>query len=293
MGKAQMINSGAGRAIVNPRANLRVKPPAALRSIGSSYRDLSPTREEEVETALAERGPIDGGATPAEPAAHRVQIDAEGVRLSGDLVLPCCAHGVVVFAHGAGSNRLSPRNRPVALALNRAGIGTLRFDLLSPEEALDRANIFDIPLLKQRLLAATGWLAAQARTRDLPLGYFGARTGAAAALLAAAELGARVSAVVSRGGRPDLVLPALEQVTAPTLLIVGGYDWQVLELNREAQEYLRCPNRLSVVPQATHLFEEPGALEEVARLSVDWFAHSMRRPSPALEDTAKAAAHGR
>src|SRR5579875_3079339 len=269
MGKAQMINSGAGRAIVNPRANLRVKPPAALRSIGSSYRDLSPTREEEVETALAERGPIDGGATPAEPAAHRVQIDAEGVRLSGDLVLPCCAHGVVVFAHGAGSNRLSPRNRPVALALNRAGIGTLRFDLLSPEEALDRANIFDIPLLKQRLLAA------------------------AAALLAAAELGARVSAVVSRGGRPDLVLPALEQVTAPTLLIVGGYDWQVLELNREAQEYLRCPNRLSVVPQATHLFEEPGALEEVARLSVDWFAHSMRRPSPALEDTAKAAAHGR
>jgi putative phosphoribosyl transferase len=204
-----------------------------------------------------------------------VEIRAGRVSLPGDLTLPDGASGLVVFAHGSGSSRKSPRNRLVAETLHEAGLGTLLFDLLTPEEEVDRANVFDIELLAGRLVAATEWVDAEVPGPSL--GYFGASTGAAAALWAAADLGTRVAAVVSRGGRPDLAGPRLGDVRAPTLLIVGENDRQVLELNREAQRSLRCPNELAVVPRATHLFEEPGALEEVARLATEWFAKYLGR----------------
>jgi putative phosphoribosyl transferase len=201
---------------------------------------------------------------------REVEIPAGTVSLPGDLAVPSGASGVVVFAHGSGSSRKSPRNRLVAETLGGAGLGTLLFDLLTPEEESDRANVFDIELLATRLGAATGWI--QEQTPDgLAVGYFGASTGAAAALWAAADLGSQISAVVSRGGRPDLAGPRLSLVTAPTLLIVGENDREVLELNREAQRALRCPNELVVVPRATHLFEEPGTLEEAARSATEWF----------------------
>ena len=243
-----------------------VQAPADMWAIGFWYEDFRPTPDEEVAMLLEEHDRAE------QDLVREVRIEAApGILLTGDLVLPSGARGVVAFAHGSGSSRLSPRNRSVASALNEAGIGTLLFDLLTAIEEVDRANVFDIPLLAERLLGATRWLAAQPETRCLPLGYFGASTGAAAALIAAAEARESVSAIVSRGGRPDLAIPQLVKVTAPTLLIVGGYDSQVLELNREAQAHLCCPNRLAVVPKATHLFEEPGALEEVARLAIDWF----------------------
>jgi putative phosphoribosyl transferase len=205
--------------------------------------------------------------------ALEVKIDAAaGILLTGDLTLPPDPRGVVAFAHGSGSSRLSARNRSVATALNEAHIGTLLFDLLTSAEELERANVFDIRLLARRLLAATRWLSECPETAVRPLGYLGASTGAAAALIAAADARAAVRAVVSCGGRPDLAIPRLPEVMAPTLLIVGGDDAQVLELNREAQEQLRCENRLAVVPKATHFFEEPGALEQVSALAIDWFA---------------------
>lgn len=194
---------------------------------------------------------------------------APEVALSGDLSLPRSTLGLVVFAHGSGSSRLSPRNRAVAQALVEAGFATLLFDLLTLDEEADRANVFDISLLASRLLAASSWLGGRKDVAGLPLAYFGASTGSAAALTAAAEMGERVGAVVSRGGRPDLAL-GLEQVRAPTLLIVGGADHEVLRLNREAQRELRCTSELAIVPDATHLFEEPGALEQVARLAIGW-----------------------
>jgi putative phosphoribosyl transferase len=212
-----------------------------------------------------------------------VQIRAESalqdgaVSLSGDLSIPDGAHGMILFAHGSGSSRISPRNRQVAGALNEAGLATLLFDLLTPEEELDRANVFDIPLLASRLRAATDWWMDRREAADLPLGYFGASTGAAAALWAAADLGRAVGAMVSRGGRPDLAGPRLPEVTAPTLLIVGGRDREVLELNEEARKLLVCPSELAVIPGATHLFEEPGALEEVARLATRWFMDQLGR----------------
>jgi putative phosphoribosyl transferase len=184
--------------------------------------------------------------------------------------------GIVVFAHGSGSGRRSPRNQAVARALTRAGYATLLFDLLTPSEGLDRGNVFDIPLLASRLVAASAWVAGDGALAQLPLAYFGASTGAAAALTAAAELGDRVRAVISRGGRPDLALE-IGAVSAPTLLIVGGADAQVLELNRAAQRQLRCVNDLAVVPHATHLFEEAGALEQVAGLAVEWLDLHARR----------------
>jgi putative phosphoribosyl transferase len=209
-------------------------------------------------------------------ATHERLIEAEAaVLLPGDLTIPENLRGVVAFAHGSGSSRLSPRNRLVAQALNGDGFATLLFDLLTPEEERDRANVFDIPLLGRRLEAATGWLRRQPETGKLPLAYFGASTGAAAALIAAADLGHQVSAVVSRGGRPDLAAPRLGEVTAPTLLIVGGLDTQVLELNRQAERQLRCTHNLEVVVGATHLFEEPGTLEAVARLASSWFARHL------------------
>ena len=181
----------------------------------------------------------------------------------------------MVFAHGSGSSRHSPRNRFVAAGLNRAGLATLLFDLLTDAEESDRANVFDTGLLAGRLVGVTDWLHGQPEAERLPVGYFGASTGAAAALSAAAELGRRIAAVVSRGGRPDLAGAGLSDVTSPTLLIVGGDDPLVLDLNRRAQARLRCENRLSVVPRATHLFEEPGALEAVTDLAGEWFVGHM------------------
>jgi putative phosphoribosyl transferase len=204
-----------------------------------------------------------------------VEIQAAAARLAGDLAVPDDAQGLVLFAHGSGSSRFSARNRSVAEALRAAGLGTLLMDLLTPaEEAIDLRTThlrFDIPLLADRLVAAVDWLSQEAVTVGTPIGCFGASTGAAAALIAAARRPDRVRAVVSRGGRPDLAADHLESVRAPTLLIVGSRDEPVIELNRKALALLRCEKRLEVVLGATHLFEEPGALEQVARLARDWF----------------------
>jgi putative phosphoribosyl transferase len=191
-------------------------------------------------------------------------------RLPGLLTLPEGAKGIVVFAHGSGSSRLSPRNQHVARGLNQAGLATLLFDLLLPEEAEDRRNVFDIPLLATRLEEALDWLG-NSPLAPLPIGLFGASTGAAAALIAAARRPDAVAAVVSRGGRPDLAAGALPRVTAPTLLIVGGYDDVVIELNEGAFAMLNCEKQLQIVPGATHLFEEPGTLDAVIELATAWF----------------------
>jgi putative phosphoribosyl transferase len=204
-----------------------------------------------------------------------INIEVDGSEVRGDLVLPDGAHALVLFAHGSGSSRTSPRNQHVAALLHRAGLATLLFDLLTDdEERVDRRTghlRFDIDLLAARLIAAAGQLQREPRLARLGLGLFGASTGAAAALVAAARLGGQVGAVVSRGGRPDLAGADLPAVVAPTLLIVGGRDTVVLDLNERAAAVLRCPHRLEVVPGATHLFEEPGALEHVAGLAADWF----------------------
>jgi dienelactone hydrolase len=202
---------------------------------------------------------------------EEVTVAAGPVRVSGHLTVPEQPTGVVVFAHGSGSSRHSPRNRYVADVLNQAGLATLLFDLLTPAEEHDRANVFDIELLADRLVGVTTWLHDQPEIAGLRVGYFGASTGAAAALWAAADPGADIAAVVSRGGRPDLAGPRLHAVRAPTLLVVGGADHVVLSLNREAQAQLRCENRLAVVPGATHLFAEPGTLQAAAEAARDWF----------------------
>ncbi|WP_153816165.1 phosphoribosyltransferase family protein [Streptomyces sp. SUK 48] len=235
-------------------------------AVGQFYDDFTQTEDAEVTACLrrARRRRTRAGGTERE-----VSVPAGDVRLGGSLTVPEGATGVVAFAHGSGSGRHSPRNRHVAEGLHRAGLGTLLFDLLTDAEAPDRDNVFDIPLLAGRLLAATHWLRAEPSARGLALGYFGASTGAAAALWAAVE--GRPAAVVSRGGRPDLAGPRLPEVTAPTLLIVGGADPLVLDLNRDARSRLRCENRLETVPGATHLFEEPGTLERVTELARDWF----------------------
>jgi dienelactone hydrolase len=209
-------------------------------------------------------------------SGRQVSIPAGGVVLDGDLRVPVQATGAVLFAHGSGSSRLSPRNRFVAGVLENAGLATLLMDLLTrDEEMLDQLTAhlrFDIDLLAERLVAATDWLSQQPETAHLPIGYFGASTGAAAALVAAAERPELVRAIVSRGGRPDLAGPALARVRAPTLFIVGSRDQLVIELNRAALDQLPVENkRLEIIPGATHLFEEPGTLEEVARLARDWF----------------------
>ena len=205
--------------------------------------------------------------------ATLVHIPAGGATVEGMLEIPERAVGLVLFAHGSGSSRHSPRNNYVAGVLRAAGVGTLLMDLLTPEEDRDYSRRFDIGLLTQRLLEAARWVGAQPATRDLPLGFFGASTGAAAALEAAARLGADARAVVSRGGRPDLASEeALRKVTAPTLLLVGGYDDGVIDLNQLAYDQLRCEKEMVIVPGATHLFEEPGTLEEVARQAAAWFA---------------------
>lgn len=207
----------------------------------------------------------------APPRDEEVAVRAGRVQLSGHLTVPAGAPGIVVFAHGSGSSRHSPRNRSVAAVLNAAGLGTLLFDLLSLDEEPDRGLVFDVELLARRLEGVTAWLRAREGLQGALIGYFGASTGAAAALWAAAEPDADIAAVVSRGGRPDLAGARLSLVRAPTLLVVGGADDVVLALNRRAQARLRCESSLHVVPRATHLFEEPGALEEVARVATGWF----------------------
>ena len=205
-----------------------------------------------------------------------VHIPAGPVELDGELILPSSAKGVVLFAHGSGSSRFSPRNTYVAEVLQQRGIGTLLFDLLTREEDQTYATRFDIDLLTQRLLAATAWLQSNTKTQALSLGYFGASTGAAAALQAAASMGDKIAAVVSRGGRPDLAgAAALSRVTAPTLLIVGGADYGVIELNQQADALLNCKKKITLIPGATHLFEEPGTLQQAASKAADWFAQHL------------------
>jgi putative phosphoribosyl transferase len=205
---------------------------------------------------------------------EEARIQAGGRQLDGQLIIPAGATGVVLFAHGSGSSRHSPRNQFVARTLQQAGLGTLLFDLLTrEEEAADSYTghlRFDIDLLARRLIAATEWLDSQESAR-LPIGYFGSSTGGGAALVAAAQLGQRVGAIVSRGGRPDMAGPSLPRVQSPTLLIVGGDDTQVIELNQEAIERLQCPRELKIIPGASHLFEEPGTLEQVAQAAAEWF----------------------
>ena len=200
-----------------------------------------------------------------------MQIPVDSTRLEGSLAIPGQSKGLVIFAHGSGSSRFSPRNNYVAQVLRQAGIGTLLMDLLTQQEDSAYETRFNIDLLTERLLLATRWVQEQPRTKDLKIGYFGASTGAAAALKAAAIEGSKIGAVVSRGGRPDLAGEALTRVQAPTLLIVGGRDTVVLQLNREALAKLKGKKELVIIPGATHLFEEPGALEEVARLATEWF----------------------
>ncbi|WP_410766936.1 dienelactone hydrolase family protein [Haloferax sp. DFSO60] len=201
-----------------------------------------------------------------------VMIPADGVKLEGELALPADATGLVVFAHGSGSSRKSPRNNYVASVIRQYGVGTLLFDLLTEEEDETYETRFNIPLLTTRLLAATEWLRHREDTKSLEIGYFGSSTGAGAALLAAAELGDEIGAVVSRGGRVDLAELRLGDVMAPTLFIVGGADSVVLELNRDAFEYLTCEKSIEVVPRAGHLFEGPGQLEAVSDVAAEWFA---------------------
>ncbi|MCI0738702.1 MAG: alpha/beta hydrolase [Gemmataceae bacterium] len=213
--------------------------------------------------------------TPAK--VREVEIPSGRRRLCGILSLPADSKGVVAFAHGSGSGRFSPRNQFVAGVLQEAGLATLLLDLLEEDEADDRDKVFDIPLLAERLQSAASWLSQETATSALPLGYFGASTGAGAALVAAAHDPVAVKAVVSRGGRPDLAKEELPAVQAPTLLIVGGKDDVVIELNEHALRRLRCPKQFVIVPGATHLFEEPGTLEEVARLAKDWFVRHLTR----------------
>lgn len=260
-----------------------VEVPGRLYSVGEWYLDFSQTTDGEV-VDLLERAHADRASRE-----RAVEIPVAGRSLPGRLVVPPDAEGIVLFAHGSGSSRLSPRNRSVATALERVGLGTLLFDLLDPAEAADRAKVFEIELLAARLAVATAWVMDQPECRGLPVGYFGASTGAAAALVAAARPEARVDAIVSRGGRPDLAAPVLGAVRAPTLLVVGGADLEVLDLNREAAAQLRCEHRIAVVSGATHLFEEPGALETVARLAADWFREHFAVKRPGRSSDARAA----
>lgn len=257
-----------------------VDAPMGFYAVGAHYRDFSPTTDDEVGVLLDRAGRRLRAGAPATAAPRdsdeEVAIPAAGATIEGHLHVPQGASGVVVFAHGSGSSRHSPRNRYVAEVLQEAGLGTLLIDLLTAQEERDRANVFDIELLAERLNAATAWLAQRPDTKSCRIGYFGASTGAGAALWAAAEPGAAVAAVVSRGGRPDLAAPRLADVQAPTLLIVGGRDDVVLELNRRAQALLEnCESQLAVVTGATHLFEEPGTLAEAATLARDWFTRHL------------------
>lgn len=259
-----------------------LRTPAFFFAVGQGYRHFTQTSDDEV-VALLDRA-RDGSAKATSVAAddpplrdEEVEVAAGPVTVAGHLTIPEHPIGIVVFAHGSGSSRHSPRNRYVAAVLNQAGLATLLFDLLTPVEERNRANVFDIELLAARLVDVTGWLSSQPDTASLPVGYFGASTGAGAALVAAADPRAKVGAVVSRGGRPDLAGRSLANVVAPTLLIVGGRDEVVIELNRRARAAIPGRCELTIVPGATHLFEEPGTLEQVARLARDWFVDYLSR----------------
>jgi putative phosphoribosyl transferase len=265
-----------------------VEQPTWLRSVGQWYDDFTQVDDREVVDLLERAHRLhpptgsDTGSDAGVDAGSGTGFDAEvevgigGFSLPGHLTIPPDAVGVVVFAHGSGSSRQSPRNQFVADQLQAAGLGTLTFDLLTDAEAADRRNVFDIGLLGSRLLRATDWVRDHPAVAGLPVALFGASTGAAAALVAASDPSRPVAAVVSRGGRPDLAGNRLDHVHAPTLLIVGGADTTVLSLNQQAQRSLGCENALTVVPGATHLFEEPGTLEQVAQLAADWFVEHCR-----------------
>lgn len=246
-----------------------LNPSRAFRGVGGFYADFHQLTDEETIGLLRQGWNAEDPKSGDEARA----VAIPPLDLAGDLIVPADPRGIVLFAHGSGSSRHSPRNRAVAANLNAQGFATLLLDLLPPDEARDRRNVFDIPLLAERLAEATLWIASEPDIADLPLGLFGASTGAGAALLAAAELEDRISAVVSRGGRPDLAGPRLADVQAPTLLIVGGDDDQVIALNRKALAALNCDKLLKIVPGAGHLFEEPGTLEQVMALAGAWFQH--------------------
>jgi putative phosphoribosyl transferase len=249
--------------------------PRSFWAVGAHYRSFSATTDDEV-VALLDRAQHEWGGPHEAVVEEDVTIPVDGIGVEGHLHVPAGARGVVVFAHGSGSSRHSPRNRYVARVLQEAGLGTLLMDLLSSAEERERSTVFDIPLLAGRLIAATEWLRGRTDTASCRIGYFGASTGAAAALWAAAEPGSPVAAVVSRGGRPDLAGARLGLVRAPTLLVVGGNDLAVLDLNRRARAQLvNCPSELVVVDGATHLFEEPGTLAEAAAAARDWFVQHL------------------
>ncbi|MFN2555874.1 MAG: alpha/beta family hydrolase [Nitriliruptorales bacterium] len=268
--------------------------PPSFVAVGSWYRDFGQTRDEtvvellsraydELPTGMEEGTPTQSGEEPGGNPGHgqqEVAVVAGEVTLPADLRLPARPHGLVIFAHGSGSSRGSPRNRQVAAQLNEAGFATLLFDLLTPPEERERSNVFDIPLLGRRLVAAVRWAHEQDELEGLPVGLFGASTGAAAALVAVAELGPEVQAVVSRGGRPDLAMERLGEVTAPTLLIVGGRDEPVIGMNEKAAKKLRVEHELVIIPGASHLFEEPGALDEVAKYAGNWFSRHLSSHPP-------------
>lgn len=249
-------------------AVVAVETPEPFLGVGQWYQDFSQVTEEQARALLEAHALRPGSSTTAQ---HTIDLPVSGAVLTGDLSVPVNARGVVIFAHGSGSSRRSPRNRHVAQAFQRDGLATMLFDLLTEREEHDRSNVFDVALLGGRLAAVTARIAAQPDLPSLPVGYFGASTGAAAALWAAAAPSNPVQAIVSRGGRPDLAGPRLRRVQAPTLLIVGGADDAVLTLNQHAATQLRCEHELTVVPGATHLFEEPGALEVVADEAGRWF----------------------
>ena len=265
-----------------------VATPEDFGAVGRFYRDFSQTSDDEVASLLAtaraasERDHSSAtrraeaqGARDAGAVDQEVEVRSDDATLEGRLAIPNRASGIVLFAHGSGSSARSPRNQFVADRLHDAGIGTLLFDLLTPREEGDRANVFDIELLARRLRGATEWMRELRPLGIDALGYFGASTGAAAALMAAADPTLRIAAVVSRGGRVDLAVDSLDAVRAPTLMIVGGADTEVLQLNRAAARLLRCPHEVVVVPGASHLFEEAGALDAVARLASRWFAQHL------------------
>ena len=272
---------GAAEAIASLRHDadevICLHTPAPFVAIGDWYQDFSQVADAEV-TGLLGQAVTCPESRDAAPDPTEVTVDAGGVLLPGSLVIPPDAGGLVVFVHGSGSSRHSPRNQFVAAGLNRAGLGTLLVDLLTPDEELSRANVFNVALLAARLAAITRWLRDQPGIAAIPLGYFGASTGTAAALAAAtATPRLPVTAIVSRSGRPDLVGGRLAMVRIPTLLIVGGADTMVLDLNQRAQTQLKCESRLAVVPGATHLFPESGALSQVTDLAADWFGRHFAR----------------
>lgn len=301
------VPTGSAQAVelLRSRADevLCLQTPEWFRAVGAQYEDFAQTTDHEVIEILRQRlrgaGPPDGTGVASGDGSgvnalgvnalgiNALGVDRDiaieirpGIALPGHITVPPNAIGVIAFAHGSGSSRVSPRNVSVARTLQHAGLGTLLFDLLTDDEAETRANVFDIELLAQRLALATAWLRDQPTTGGLPIGYFGASTGAAAALVAASD-DPEIAAVVSRGGRPDLAGAALPKVTAPTLLIVGGLDLEVIVLNRTARSQMTCPTRLDIVPGATHLFDEPGTLAAAAGLARDWFTARMSRPRAA------------